>query len=329
MRGLHSSTFQLNLSRLLSLTPPTVKGTPQNVLTLSRKVDECKPLPSMRSAALQSVTARLHQRLLMHCLPPGMHDSVSGSQHSPAVTLFQSSPLALQHCAEGTGAGAAAGAGAGAVTLGIPDRGGGGGGSTAGVVLAAAHFFVLGILGAAMQSLARHQRVDVHCAPPSTSVSVSVSQHCAAVMSFKSSAWLALQQRAMEPSGEEGEERRRRWLGPATELAHQLVVVARAPVTVTLVVLWQQSPVLTGGQLTPMESPHFLHPAKKLPLLHTSAGGGIGGGGIGGGGRGGGEYSTHVTNDVSCAPVIVLFVALSQHSGDVDGGLSGSPWPKP
>jgi len=71
----------------------------------------------------------------------------------------------------GAGAGAEAGAGVGA---------GAGAGATT-------HFFVLGILVAATQSLARHQRVDVHCAPPSTSVSVSGSQHCAAVMSLKSS----------------------------------------------------------------------------------------------------------------------------------------------
>jgi len=118
-------------------------------------------------------------------------------------------------------------------------------------------------------------------------------------------------------------------VGALTDLAHQLVVVARAPVTATLVGLWQQSPVLTGGQLTPMESPHFLQPAKKLPLLHTSAGGGLGGGGIGGGGRGGGEYFTHLIDDIICAPVTVFLDASSQHSGDVDGGLSGSPLPKP
>jgi hypothetical protein len=55
----------------------------------------------------------------------------------------------------------------------------------------------------------------------------------------------------------------------------------------------------------------------------------LGGGGRGGGGLGGGEYSTHVTHDVICAPLAVFLVALSQHSGDVDDGLSGFPWPKP
>ena len=43
-RGLHSSTFQLNLSRFLSLNPPTATEYPQCVLTLSRQVDECKAL---------------------------------------------------------------------------------------------------------------------------------------------------------------------------------------------------------------------------------------------------------------------------------------------
>ena len=43
-----SSTFQLNLSRFLSWTPPTDTEFPQNVLTLSRKVDECKALPAGR-----------------------------------------------------------------------------------------------------------------------------------------------------------------------------------------------------------------------------------------------------------------------------------------
>jgi hypothetical protein len=40
-RGLHSSTFQLNLSRLLSLIRSQTHRIPQNVLTLSREVDEC------------------------------------------------------------------------------------------------------------------------------------------------------------------------------------------------------------------------------------------------------------------------------------------------
>ena len=40
-RSLHSSTFQLNLSRF----PLTTRGVSHNkALTLSRKVDECKPL---------------------------------------------------------------------------------------------------------------------------------------------------------------------------------------------------------------------------------------------------------------------------------------------
>ena len=43
-RGLHSSTFLLNLSRFLTLTPPTDTAYSTKVLTLSRKVDECKPL---------------------------------------------------------------------------------------------------------------------------------------------------------------------------------------------------------------------------------------------------------------------------------------------
>jgi hypothetical protein len=43
-RGLHSSTFQLNLSRLLSPIHQRTHRIPQNVLTLSREVDECKPL---------------------------------------------------------------------------------------------------------------------------------------------------------------------------------------------------------------------------------------------------------------------------------------------
>jgi hypothetical protein len=96
-----------------------------------------------------------------------------------------------------------------------------------------------------------------------------------------------------------------------------------------LVALWQQSPVLTGGQLTPTISPHFLQPLKKLPLLHTSAGGGLGGGGVGGGSWGGGEYFTHVTHDVICAPLTVFLDALSQHSPVDTSGLSGNPWPKP
>jgi hypothetical protein len=37
----------------------------------------------------------LHQRLLVHCSPPGTRDSVSGSQHSPAVMFLQSSPLCI------------------------------------------------------------------------------------------------------------------------------------------------------------------------------------------------------------------------------------------
>ena len=96
--------------------------------------------------------------------------------------------------------------------------------------------------------------------------------------------------------------------------------------TATLVASWQQSPVSSGGQLTLRVIPHSLQPAKKLLVLHTSAGGGFGGGGIGGGGRGGGEYSTQVTHDVICAPVTVFLVALSQHNGDVEDGLSGFPW---
>jgi hypothetical protein len=114
-----------------------------------------------------------------------------------------------------------------------------------------------------------------------------------------------------------------------TELAHHLLDIAREPLTATLVALWQQSLVFFGGQSTPTVSPHFVHPAKKLPLLHSSAGGGLGGGGIGGGGRGGGEYTTHVTRDVICAPVTVFFVAWSQHSPVDTSGLSGNPWPKP
>ena len=98
--------------------------------------------------------------------------------------------------------------------------------------------------------------------------------------------------------------------------------------TATRVALWQQSPVSAGGQLTPTVIPHCLHPAKNLPVLHTSAGGGLGGGGIGGGGRGGGEYCTHVTHDVICAPLTVFLDALSQHSPDANDGLSGSLWPK-
>ena len=61
-RGLHSSTFQLNLSRFRHNIPPTLRlfppdtsytltkqplntpPIPQKVLTLSQKVDECKPL---------------------------------------------------------------------------------------------------------------------------------------------------------------------------------------------------------------------------------------------------------------------------------------------
>jgi len=105
--------------------------------------------------------------------------------------------------------------------------------------------------------------------------------------------------------------------------------VTNPALTATLVFLWQQSPVFSGGQLTPTVIPHFSQPSKKLPLEHTLAGGGLGGGGIGGGGRGGGEYSTHVTHDVICAPLTVFLDALSQHRGDVEDGLSGKPWPKP
>jgi len=52
-RVLHSSTFQLNLSRfgpvilspcLIDWGKPCTKRIPQNVLTLTRKVNECKPL---------------------------------------------------------------------------------------------------------------------------------------------------------------------------------------------------------------------------------------------------------------------------------------------
>ena len=53
-RGLHSSKFQLNLSRFVSLTPTTDPNQriPQKMLTLSRKVDECKPLlTGLRGAA--------------------------------------------------------------------------------------------------------------------------------------------------------------------------------------------------------------------------------------------------------------------------------------
>ena len=138
----------------------------------------------------------------------------------------------------------------------------------------------------------------------------------------------------------EGEEKSSSWESPArrcrcrrvgalTELAHHLLDIARAPCTATLVALWQQSPVVSGGQSTPTVSPQFLQPAKKLPALHTLAGGGLGGGGIGGGGRGGGEYFTHVAHDVICAPVTVFFVNPSQHNGDVEDGLSDRPWPKP
>ena len=43
-RGLHSSTFQLNLSRFGHCQAETTERLPQKVLPLSRKVDECKPL---------------------------------------------------------------------------------------------------------------------------------------------------------------------------------------------------------------------------------------------------------------------------------------------
>jgi len=120
-----------------------------------------------------------------------------------------------------------------------------------------------------------------------------------------------------------------RRVGAPTEVPHHLLDIERAPLTATLEALWQQSPEFTGGQFLPRVIPHFLQPSKKLPVLQMSLGGGLGGGGKGGGGRGGGEYCTHVTHDVICAPLAVLLVALSQHRGDVEDGLSGFPWPKP
>jgi hypothetical protein len=105
-----------------------------------------------------------------------------------------------------------------------------------------------------------------------------------------------------------------------------------APVTVFFVTSLQHSPVDASGLSGfPWLKPSLAHlqPGIILSLEHTSAGGGDGGGGIGGGGRGGGEYFTHLFDVIICAPVMVFLVASLQHSGDVDGGLSGFPLPKP
>jgi len=62
-RGLNSSTFQLNLSRLLSLTPPTDIEHPAKrayVEPKTQKGDECKPLPrgsAMATGVASATTA--------------------------------------------------------------------------------------------------------------------------------------------------------------------------------------------------------------------------------------------------------------------------------
>ena len=43
-RGLHSSTFQLYISRFCHFIHPRHPAYPKQLLTLRRKVDECKPL---------------------------------------------------------------------------------------------------------------------------------------------------------------------------------------------------------------------------------------------------------------------------------------------
>jgi hypothetical protein len=44
-RGIHSSASQLNLSRFITETPKSTHCMSRKVLTLSREVYECKPLP--------------------------------------------------------------------------------------------------------------------------------------------------------------------------------------------------------------------------------------------------------------------------------------------
>ena len=76
-RGLHSPTFQLNLSRCGHTSPcPPVSYTggksctqriPQNVLTLSRNVDECKPL----AQGTLEWTAQHERRVVMLKYCPG------------------------------------------------------------------------------------------------------------------------------------------------------------------------------------------------------------------------------------------------------------------
>ena len=96
-RGLHSSTFQLNLSRwrhrihpVKPLIPPNTcytapqqslnaSPTPHKALTLSRNVDECKPLPLVRRErgrtlnmphpALRRRRRRGHMRSMRHSAP--------------------------------------------------------------------------------------------------------------------------------------------------------------------------------------------------------------------------------------------------------------------
>jgi len=85
-RGLHSSTFQLNLSRFG--TPPRVplsggklrtRRIQQNVLTLSRKVDECKPLPPLRLVH-RGLVRVLHFRLVHR------HGTDGDDRHAGAYT---------------------------------------------------------------------------------------------------------------------------------------------------------------------------------------------------------------------------------------------------
>jgi len=68
-RGLQSSIFQLNLSRFGHCQTETTERIPQKVLTLSRKVDECKPLIRVHHLPNPSLsTSRLSGRRRRH--PP-------------------------------------------------------------------------------------------------------------------------------------------------------------------------------------------------------------------------------------------------------------------
>jgi hypothetical protein len=64
-RGFHSSTSQLNLSRFIT---DTIHCILQKVLTLSRKLYECKPLPvpERRRAETLCVVARIHGHFQRH-----------------------------------------------------------------------------------------------------------------------------------------------------------------------------------------------------------------------------------------------------------------------